>query len=85
MGLLLMRIAPDALAAVFVYSIFVDQEYDKESDLGDTYAQSRSLRSLGTILTSVETFFHPSNYGAWTVQVCHISQHRKLVPEFAIR
>ena len=84
-SLLFLTNAPDALAAVFVYSMFVDLEGDKESDLGDTYAQSRSLRSLSTIITSVETYFHPSNYGTWTVQVCPISKCRKSGPELVVR
>ncbi|KAF8328806.1 uncharacterized protein EI90DRAFT_3063646 [Cantharellus anzutake] len=54
------------LATIFVYSMFSDLEGD---DFGGTCAHSKSLRSLTTIITSVETYFHPSNHGTWTGQL----------------
>ncbi len=32
-------------------------------------AGSKGLESLSKIITSAETFFHPSNSGAWTLNV----------------
>ena len=35
-------------------------------------AGSKALHSLDTIITSTETYFHPSNHGTWTVNVLSI-------------
>lgn len=40
---------------------------------GKTYlAGSRALDSLTRLIASTESFFHPSNSGAWTADVCSI-------------
>ena len=43
---------------------------DDKSDLNAGYlAGSQALDSLDKLVTSTETYFHPSNAGAWTVLV----------------
>jgi proteasome activator subunit 4 len=37
---------------------------------------SRALDSLDRLVTSTESFFHPSNSGPWTVAVRHLAPAR---------
>jgi hypothetical protein len=72
----------DALAKILVYSMAVDGPVRQDAALaprrkeGRFEAQqtgflegSKALDSLDRLITSTESFFHPSNSGQWTVQV----------------
>ncbi|KAF8922284.1 armadillo-type protein [Mucidula mucida] len=80
-----------SLAKIIVYSISVDgpvrqsaKQISRESPLPPGYiGGSRALDSLGRLITSTESFFHPSNSGAWTVALTTFL-HR-VVAEFAKR
>ena len=45
-----------------------DKDY-AENNQKHYLAGSRALDSLETIITSTETFFHPSNAGPWTLNL----------------
>lgn len=69
----------DALARVLVYSMRVDGEIRNStpakvskgaSPLPSGYiAGSKAVESLDRLITSIESFFHPSNTGQWTLSV----------------
>jgi proteasome activator subunit 4 len=44
-------------------------------------AGSKALHSLNTIITSTETYFHPSNHGQWTINVISIHPFSALVDD----
>lgn len=65
----------DALAKIFVYSIAVDGP-DREETATPSGSQqvgylagSKALDSLDKLITSTESFFHPSNSGSWSIIV----------------
>ena len=71
---------PDHLAQLLVYSMSVDglsrefhteeeNEFINENNQKRYLAGSRALDSLERLITSTETFFHPSNAGLWTVNL----------------
>ncbi|KAL5534546.1 hypothetical protein ACEPAG_1009 [Sanghuangporus baumii] len=80
-----------ALAKLFVYSMSVDgpdrvdSTQDNSTHVSSTgfLAGSRALDSLEKIITSAETFFHPSNSGPWTLSLSSFLQ--KLASEFCKR
>ena len=43
----------------------------KDTQAGGFAAGSKALDSLDRLITSVESFFHPSNHGKWTVNVSY--------------
>lgn len=75
-----------AIARLLVYSMAVDgpvrqdavptprskdgKEGRFESQQMGFIAGSKALDSLDRLITSTESFFHPSNHGKWTVNVC---------------
>jgi hypothetical protein len=75
----------DAIAKLLVYSISVDGPVRQDaaptprSKEGRFEAQqtgflegSKALDSLDRLITSTESFFHPSNSGPWTMNVSNI-------------
>ena len=78
MGLIL-AIILDALARILVYSMRVDGDIRNStpakvskgaSPLPSGYiAGSKAVESLDQLITSIESFFHPSNTGKWTLSV----------------
>jgi hypothetical protein len=70
-----MKIIPDALAKLFVYSMAVDGPIREDtatpsgSKQAGFVAGSKALDSLDKLLTSTESFFHPSNFGPWAIIV----------------
>jgi hypothetical protein len=48
-------------------------------------AGSKALDSLAKMIASTESFFHPSNSGSWTADVCHISIPLKIFLAASIR
>ncbi|KAG8905939.1 hypothetical protein FRB99_007944 [Tulasnella sp. 403] len=81
------------LAQIIVYSMSVDgpvRDPSQESTMSKEnsgqkgyLAGSKALDSLDRLITSVETFFHPSNYGAWTFALTAFVQ--RLATEFSTR
>lgn len=64
-----------SLATLIVYSMSVDgpersSNTNENSQETSFVAGSRALDSLAKIITSAESFFHPSNTGLWTLGVC---------------
>ncbi|GLB36441.1 putative protein with domain of unknown function (DUF3437) [Lyophyllum shimeji] len=55
-----------AIAKILVYSMAVDGEIRGGDDQKGYVAGSKALDSLDRIITSTESFFHPSNFGPWT-------------------
>ncbi|KAG6817600.1 hypothetical protein H0H87_006228 [Tephrocybe sp. NHM501043] len=55
-----------AFAKVLVYSMAVDGEIRDAENQKGYVAGSKALDSLDRIITSTESFFHPSNFGQWT-------------------
>ncbi|KAG6866845.1 hypothetical protein C0991_008781 [Blastosporella zonata] len=55
-----------AFAKVLVYSMEVDGEIRGTENQKGYVAGSKALDSLDRIITSTESFFHPSNFGQWT-------------------
>lgn len=81
-----------SLAKIFVYSICVDgpmrqsfngQQGPSQSCPIGFVAGSKALESLERLITSTESFFHPSNSGPWTIALTTFL-HR-LTSEFAKR
>ncbi len=75
-GLISHECTAGALAKVIVYSLSLDGAVRPGN--GSTpgtpssegfVAGSRALDSLDKLVTSVESFFHPSNYGIWSLNV----------------
>lgn len=65
-----------ALAKIIVYSISVDGNIRQEPTNGSQaqkesgfLAGSKALNSLEKLITSTETYFHPSNSGVWSISV----------------
>ncbi|KAG2062138.1 hypothetical protein BDR06DRAFT_978583 [Suillus hirtellus] len=80
------------LAKLFVYSMALDGPIrgDSASTPGSPNSQpmgylagSKALDSLGKLITSTESFFHPSNSGHWTFTLTNLLQ--RLTVEFADR
>lgn len=59
----------ESLAVLFVYSIAQDGPVREQDSSAGFVAGSRALDSLDKLITSVESFFHPSNAGQWTLIV----------------
>ena len=69
----------DALARILVYSMRVDGDIRNSTPAKDSegasplpsgyIAGSKAVESLDRLITSIETFFHPSNTGQWTLSV----------------
>ena len=72
----------DAIAKIFVYSMAVDgeirtdastlrhnQEPKRPEQKTGFIAGSKALDFLDRLITSTESFFHPSNSGPWTLSV----------------
>ncbi len=70
----------DSLAKIFVYSMSVDGESRGTTPIDQTLvgphtltqgftAGSRAIDSLDRMITSMESFFHPTNTGSWTLSV----------------
>ncbi|KAJ3001612.1 hypothetical protein NUW54_g6317 [Trametes sanguinea] len=78
-----------ALAKIIVYSLSLDGPVRDSGSEGDSpssegfVAGSRALDSLDKLITSVESFFHPSNYGIWSLNLTHFVQ--RLMAEFSKR
>ncbi|KAN0100847.1 hypothetical protein V8E55_000831, partial [Tylopilus felleus] len=82
----------NALAKLFVYSMAVDgplrgdsASATPSSQSGQTtyLAGSKAMDTLDRLITSTESFFHPSNHGHWTVLLTSFLQ--RLTAEFADR
>ncbi|KAG9123719.1 hypothetical protein FRC07_014176 [Ceratobasidium sp. 392] len=56
-----------SLAVLLVYSMAVDGPARDHDSTSGFLAGSRALDSLDKLITSVESFFHPSNAGQWTL------------------
>ncbi|KAF8898414.1 hypothetical protein BD779DRAFT_1607229 [Infundibulicybe gibba] len=74
-----------AIATMLVYSMAVDgnvrdvntpkyRDEDRALAQGGFIAGSKALDSLDRLITSTESFFHPSNSGAWTVALTNFIQ-----------
>ncbi|KAG8737973.1 hypothetical protein FRC10_007440 [Ceratobasidium sp. 414] len=57
----------ESLAVLLVYSMAVDGPVRDHDSNSGFLAGSRALDSLDKLITSVESFFHPSNAGQWTL------------------
>ncbi|CEL52206.1 Proteasome activator complex subunit 4 OS=Xenopus laevis GN=psme4 PE=2 SV=1 [Rhizoctonia solani AG-1 IB] len=56
-----------SLAILLVYSMALDGPVRVQDSATGFVAGSRALDSLDKLITSVESFFHPSNAGQWTL------------------
>ncbi|QRW00399.1 proteasome activator complex subunit 4 [Ceratobasidium sp. AG-Ba] len=56
-----------SLAVLMVYSMAVDGPVRDQDSNSGFLAGSRALDSLDKLITSVESFFHPSNAGPWSI------------------
>lgn len=54
---------------LLVYSMAVDGPVRDQDSTSGFVAGSHALDSLDRLITSVESFFHPSNAGSWTLLV----------------
>ncbi|PAV21860.1 ARM repeat-containing [Pyrrhoderma noxium] len=70
-----------ALAKIIVYSISVDGNIRQEPTNGSQsqkesgfLAGSKALNSLEKLITSTETYFHPSNSGVWSISLTSFLQ-----------
>ncbi|KAG9314593.1 hypothetical protein JVU11DRAFT_5396 [Chiua virens] len=82
----------NALAKLFVYSMAVDGPLrgdsasatpSSQSGQATYLAGSKAMDTLDRLITSTESFFHPSNHGHWTVLLTNLLQ--RLTAEFADR
>ncbi|KAG6820769.1 hypothetical protein H0H93_012033 [Arthromyces matolae] len=55
-----------SFAKVLVYSMAVDGPIQSAENQNGYVAGSKALDSLDRVITSTESFFHPSNFGLWT-------------------
>ncbi|KAF5377581.1 hypothetical protein D9615_005140 [Tricholomella constricta] len=55
-----------AFAKLLVYSMSVDGDIRNNESQKGYLAGSKALDSLDRVITSTESFFHPSNFGSWT-------------------
>lgn len=69
------QLCSDALAKIIIYSMALDGPI-RDSENGTSspnqpsfLAGSRALDSLDKMITSTESYFHPSNTGHWTFSV----------------
>jgi proteasome activator subunit 4 len=61
---------------------FLSAPLPKAGAIQTTYlAGSRALDSLAKLIASTESFFHPSNSGTWTADVCHHFSNPAAIPE----
>ncbi|KAG5648210.1 hypothetical protein DXG03_006165 [Asterophora parasitica] len=56
----------NAFVKILVHSMSVDGDVRDEKSQKGYLAGSKALDTLDRVITSTETFFHPSNHGAWT-------------------
>ncbi|KAH7927359.1 hypothetical protein BV22DRAFT_1031842 [Leucogyrophana mollusca] len=82
----------NAIAKLFVYSMAVDGPVRSDSPATPSSARvqqtaylagSKALDSLDKLMTSTESFFHPSNSGHWTMLLTNLLQ--RLTVEFSDR
>lgn len=66
-----------SFATILVYSMAHD------GDTPDLVGGSKALTQLAQLVQATETYFHPSNWGAWQAQLMNLVQH--LTWEFARR
>lgn len=59
----------------------VDGEERNDTNQKGYKAGSRALDSLDRLITSTESFFHPSNSGPWTIHVssCCLWEHLAII------
>jgi hypothetical protein len=67
--LVFLLVLSESLAVLLVYSMALDGPVREQDSDGGFVAGSRALDSLDKLITSVESFFHPSNAGQWTLIV----------------
>jgi proteasome activator subunit 4 len=75
----ILTIIPASLPTIFVYSIALDGPIASlEPGKDDTgyVAGSKALTSLRTIISSIETYFHPSNHGNWSANVRSLLRYK---------
>ncbi|KAJ3843176.1 hypothetical protein F5878DRAFT_605646 [Lentinula raphanica] len=78
-----------ALAKILVYSISTDgpvkesSSTDPASKTSGYLAGSKALDTLERLITSTESFFHPSNSGQWSISLATFLKH--LATEFSNR
>ncbi|ELU44509.1 pyruvate decarboxylase [Rhizoctonia solani AG-1 IA] len=71
-----------SLAVLLVYSMAHDGPVRVQDSAIGFVAGSRALDSLDKLITSVESFFHPSNAGQWTLIVSPRLNYRRITYEF---
>ncbi|KAF9459432.1 hypothetical protein BDZ94DRAFT_1312356 [Collybia nuda] len=69
-----------AIAKILVHSMSVDGDVRNESNQRGYVAGCKALDSLDRLITSTESFFHPSNSGPWTNSLTAFLQ--RLTAEF---